>query len=134
MLHAIIGMPYEMAMEGEIARRQFHSRAQDLLADYDILRTANQRLEAENAQLKSALANNTARRFVGDDDQREMDELVAAGIRVDQQEIKRLSELLHRVQVSLSLDDTEWGYSATGKYRLLADIKAALSTNGEVTE
>lgn len=25
---AVIGMPYEMAMEGEVARRQFYSRAQ----------------------------------------------------------------------------------------------------------
>lgn len=48
---------------------------------------------------------------------------------------QRLEGLLQRVQVSMSLDDTEWGYSGTEKYTLLADIRAALSTaNGEVTK
>ena len=53
-------------------------------------------------------------------------------LRTDNQ---RLEGLLQRVQVAMSLDDTEWGYSGTEKYTLLADIKAALSTaNGEMTE
>jgi hypothetical protein len=43
---------------------------------------------------------------------------------------QRLEELLGRVQVSLSLDDTEWGFSTTEKRELLADIKAALRGNG----
>ena len=46
------------------------------------------------------------------------------------QHAKRVGELeglLLRVQVSLSLDDTEWGYSGAEKYKLLADIRAALS-------
>lgn len=46
------------------------------------------------------------------------------------QQAKRIGELeglLLRVQVSLSLDDTEWGYSGAEKYKLLADIRAALS-------
>ena len=46
------------------------------------------------------------------------------------QHAKRIGELeglLLRVQVSLSLDDTEWGYSGAEKYKLLADIRAALS-------
>lgn len=62
------------------------------------LHAANQRLETENAQLKSALVSNTARRYVGDDDQRTIDELVAAGIRVDQQEIKRLEAEVARLK------------------------------------
>ena len=41
---------------------------------------------------------------------------------------QRLTSLLLRVKVSLNLDDTEWGYSDTEKYKLLADIRAALST------
>ena len=55
-----------------------------------------------------------------------------AGLRVrterDQQaqRIGELEGLLDRVKVSLSLDDTEWGYSAPDKYKLLADIRAAL--------
>jgi len=43
------------------------------------------------------------------------------------QRIGELEGLLLRVQVSLSLGDTEWGYSGAEKYKLLADIRAALS-------
>lgn len=46
------------------------------------------------------------------------------------QQARRIGELeglLLRVQVSLSLDDTEWGYSGAEKYKLLADIRAAMS-------
>ena len=43
------------------------------------------------------------------------------------QRIGELEVLLLRVQVSLSLDDTEWGYSGAEKYKLLADIRAALA-------
>lgn len=112
----------------------------DLEVERDQLRTANQRLEGEVARLTLAIANQTVRRFVGDDDQRQMDELVAAGIRVDQQEIKRLREALIEVTASL-----EW--NAHGICRgvtegpimpsamAVAFAKAALSTaNGEVTE
>lgn len=48
------------------------------------------------------------------------------------QRIGELEGLLDRVKVSLSLDDTEWGYSAPEKYKLLADIRAALSAGKEV--
>ena len=60
-----------------------------------------------------------------------------AGLRVrterDQQaqRIGELEGLLLRVQVSLSLDDTEWGYSGAEKYKLLSDIRAALSAGKE---
>ena len=49
------------------------------------------------------------------------------------QRIGELEGLLLRVQVSLSLDDTEWGYSGAEKYKLLADIRAALSAGKEVS-
>jgi len=48
------------------------------------------------------------------------------------QRIGELEGLLLRVQVSLSLDDTEWGYSGAEKYKLLADIRAALAAGKEV--
>ena len=41
-----IGMPFSMAMESELSRRQFHSIAQALLIERD-------RLSAENAGLKT---------------------------------------------------------------------------------
>ncbi|MCK0543556.1 hypothetical protein JTE78_12365 [Pseudomonas syringae pv. aptata] len=43
---AVIGMPFEMAMENDLSRRQFQSRAQALLAECD-------RLSSENAGLKT---------------------------------------------------------------------------------
>ena len=42
-----IGMPFEMAMESELSRRQFHSIAQALLAERDQLKAENERLESE---------------------------------------------------------------------------------------
>ena len=77
-------------------------------------------LRGEVAQLQSMLAT-----------------VSKAGIRVrtdrDQQaqRIGELEGLLLRVQVSLSLDDTEWGYSGAEKYKLLADIRAAMSAGKE---
>ena len=61
------------------------------------------------------------------------EELAACRVAVENCEVFRarigeLEELLLRVQVSLSLDDTEWGYSGAEKYKLLADIRAALSS------
>lgn len=62
-------------------------------------------------------------------------EVELAAIKSAQVAKQRLEGLLQRVHVAMSLDDTEWGYSGTEKYTLLADIKAALSTaNGEVTK
>lgn len=74
-------------------------------------------LRGEVAQLQSMLAT-----------------VSKAGLRVrterDQQaqRIGDLEGLLLRVQVSLSLDDTEWGYNGAEKYKLLSDIRAALSS------
>lgn len=42
----VIGMPFELAMESDLCRRQFHARAQALLAEVG-------QLKAENAQLKN---------------------------------------------------------------------------------
>ena len=57
---AAIGMPFEMAMENELSRRQFHSIAQALLAERDRLRAENAGLrtgyeayEQVNAELKA---------------------------------------------------------------------------------
>lgn len=110
-----------------------------LCAEIDTLRTANQRLEGEVARLTVSNANQTVRRFVGDDDQRQMDELVAAGIRVDQQEIKRLREALAGL-VKINELHNQAVVAVTGKPGgwnddYLNEARAALSTaNGEVTE
>lgn len=62
-----------------------------------------------------------------------VDREIALRTERDQQarRIGELEGLLLRVQVSLSLDDTEWGYSGAEKYKLLADIRAALSAGKE---
>lgn len=62
-------------------------------------------------------------------------QLFAVQLRAERdQQSRRIGELeglLLRVQVSLSLDETEWGYSGAEKYKLLADIRAALSDGKE---
>lgn len=64
---AAIGMPFSMAMESELSRRQFHSIAQALLTERDQLRaevaglrTAYEAYERVNAELKAEVA-----RFLG---------------------------------------------------------------------
>lgn len=42
-----IGMPFEMAMESELSRRQFHSIAQALLVERDQLKSENEALRKE---------------------------------------------------------------------------------------
>lgn len=46
---AVINMPFEMAMADYLARWQFYSRAQSLLAERDQLRAENERLKQELA-------------------------------------------------------------------------------------
>ena len=46
MTQCIIGMPYDLAMGDELSRRQFHSRAQELLADYAALESELAKLRA----------------------------------------------------------------------------------------
>lgn len=43
---AVIGMPYEMAMESELSRRQFYSRAQSILAQTQALREELSRINS----------------------------------------------------------------------------------------
>lgn len=45
-----IGMPFEMAMESELSRRQFHSIAQALLAERDQLKAENEELRDDIEQ------------------------------------------------------------------------------------
>ena len=53
----VIGMPFDMAMESELSRRQFHSIAQELLQDFG-------RVTAERDGLQLAL--NTADQTIDD--------------------------------------------------------------------
>lgn len=50
---AVIGMPYEMAMEGEVARRQFYSRAQSILAEAQALRDQVKALQSDASSYQS---------------------------------------------------------------------------------
>jgi hypothetical protein len=69
----------------------------------DELRTANQRLEQEISKLKTVMANQSARQFVGHDDQRHIDDLVAAGIRASDAERLRLEGDVARLREALEL-------------------------------
>lgn len=82
-IRGVICMPYALAMSSEISRRQFHTCAQALIADRD-------QLEAEVQRLTKAVGLQVIRRFVGDDDQKYIDELVASGIQVDKELIAQL--------------------------------------------
>lgn len=65
------------------------------------LRTANQRLEREVSGLKMAVAEQSARSFVGRDDQRHIDDLVAAGIRASDASITRLEGEVARLEAKV---------------------------------
>jgi hypothetical protein len=56
----------------------------------DSLRTENENLRAEVERLTKIVGSQVVRRFVGNDQQREIDELVALGIEQDKQEIADL--------------------------------------------
>lgn len=52
---AVIQMPYDMAMDGEISRQQFYNRAQTLLAEFDTLAQRLQEAEMLNNRMASLL-------------------------------------------------------------------------------
>lgn len=51
--HAIINMPFELAMSDEISRRQFHARAQGILNERDQFRAEVERLQIETQRWKN---------------------------------------------------------------------------------
>lgn len=51
MTRGIIGMPYKIAMNSELSRRQFYSHAQVLLAEYDQLKAENEALRKDAERL-----------------------------------------------------------------------------------
>ena len=58
--HAVISMPFDLAMSSELSRRQFHSRAQAMQADYDTLRAEVERLRALADRQEQQIATLTA--------------------------------------------------------------------------
>jgi cell division protein FtsB len=64
----------------------------DAKRDISALAAANQRLEQEISKLNAAMSNRSARQFIGNDDQRYIDDLVAAGIRASDEERLRLEK------------------------------------------
>ena len=115
MTQAIIGMPYEMAMADELSSRQFHDRAQGLLADYAAL-------ESECARLKNSLLAVMARHFAEGWKKRtsdaELEQYLSAGIAQLEAKRDKLAGLLDRVI-------TEVGRTITSELR--DDIDAALA-------
>ena len=102
--------------------------AQDAQAIIDGLRGENEALQAQVKVLQSD-ANSWQSGY--DEGRRMGGKHCALTIDQQAQRIGELEGLLLRVQVSLSLDDTEWGYSGAEKYKLLADIRAAMSAGKE---
>lgn len=91
---AVIGMPYEMAMEGEVARRQFYSRAQSLLAEVQVLRDQVAALQSAESSYQS-----------GYDDGRRM------GTKHRQSEVEQLTRGLEvlRARVVVVPERKQWG-------------------------
>ena len=67
-----------------------HSCAIRLKKRIELLETQRNQLIADNERLTKAVGLQVIRRFVGDDDQKNIDELVAAGIQVDKELIVQL--------------------------------------------
>jgi hypothetical protein len=67
-----------------------HSCAIRLKKRIELLETQRDQLIADNERLTKAVGLQVIRRFVGDDDQKNIDELVAAGIQVDKELIVQL--------------------------------------------
>ena len=124
-------------------RQYMHNDGSGLLAGYDMETTQaiidgvlGEVARLQRAEKNDAIAYKAA--LERQDELRdERDSFQRVGILAmeqrDQQarRVGELEGLLLRVQVSLSLDDTEWGYSGAEKYKLLADIRAALSAGKE---
>ena len=98
-------------------------RLSEATAIIDGLRGEN---EAFHAQVKVLQSDANSWQSGYDEGRRMGGKHCALTIDQQAQRIGELERLLLRVQVSLSLDDTEWGYSGAEKYKLLADIRAAL--------
>ncbi|WP_432782442.1 hypothetical protein WJ803_01845 [Pseudomonas veronii] len=94
-----------------------HSCAIRLKKRIELLETQRDQLIADNERLTKAVGLQVIRRFVGDDDQKNIDELVAAGIQVDKElivqlkaENERLAAKVEQVRSrSVSLDHSPGG-------------------------
>ena len=139
-------LPYETFGKRDINTSQYCNGWNDAggywKAHADDLTAANQRLEQEVGKLKAVMANQSARQFVGHDDQRHIDDLVAAGIRASDAEMKRLEGEVARLRA----DSERWKAVETAGGELTlrlhnsrpdrraAIIDAALGGKGGVSE
>ena len=86
----------------------------------ELLETQRDQLIADNERLTKAVGLQVIRRFVGDDDQKKMDELVSAGIQVDKDRIAQLET--ERDQLKAENAGLRTGYEAYE--RVNAELKA----------
>ena len=113
----VIGMPFDMAMGSDLSRRQFHSRAQSLLAEIERLRTA----EGDAMTYKAGMENVAQQR---DQLKAECEESAAV--------IDRLAKILAGVAVALKGEELplhRHGYQdlaeLVGILKLENDLRAA---------
>lgn len=97
-----------------------HSCAIRLKKRIELLETQRDQLIADNERLTKAVGLQVIRRFVGDDDQKKMDELVSAGIQVDKDRIAQLET--ERDQLKAENAGLRTGYEAYE--RVNAELKA----------
>ena len=94
-----------------------HSCAIRLKKRIELLETQRDQLIADNERLTKAVGLQVIRRFVGDDDQKNIDELVAAGIQVDKELIVQLKAENERLEVEVKRM-TSIAYAAHGAFRM----------------
>ena len=84
-----------------------HSCAIRLKKRIELLETQRDQLIADNERLTKAVGLQVIRRFVGDDDQKNIDELVAAGIQVDKELIIQLKAENERLKTLRSTTERD---------------------------
>ena len=111
MTQAIIGMPYEMAMADELSSRQFHDRAQGLLADCAALEAECERLRGEISDLHTTM--------------------MAAAVEIQEHWAAHCDEegygpanLMHRLERGIA---SQYGYTAQALVQLKAERDALAS-------
>lgn len=104
-----------------------HSCAIRLKKRIELLETQRDQLIADNERLTKAVGLQVIRRFVGDDDQKNIDELVAAGIQVDKELIVQLKAENER----LSTENSEIESAAI---TYIEDMQEAQRENARLTE
>ena len=91
-------------------------------------------LIADNERLTAAIGSQAIRRFVGQDDQKKMDELVSAGIQVDKDRIAQLEAERDQLKAENERLSTENSEIESAAITYIEDMQEAQRENARLTE